>query len=236
MRLLTKNILEDNLTVSMTNPSLNTSLSVENIYANALEEVAQATSGATVITVTFSAPQIVDCIFFAYHNLNSLTVVFYNSLDAVLKSINYGTPEQKVKDYFDTISNVYKIELTLAASTPAYIGNFACGRYAQLYNVGTPIKITNIDKSYYLQSRAGQVQVNTRNIFKQFQVTLNKNTQEEGSAFIAAYDAARKGKTFWLDRFEDTTKEALFMYFDKDYTESEYRDFTTYTFSVMEAR
>jgi hypothetical protein len=235
MRILTRNMIEENSSIAMTNPDGN--YPVANIYANMLEDITQASAASSVITVTWAADISVDSFFLGYHNLSSITVVFKDSGGGVLSTTVIAFPGTEVKQYITELTTVRSVEISLvSAVSAAFLGGFSCGNYTQLHNVGKPIKIEHKDTSLFAQTDGGQVLFNTGIRLRGFPIAMNKLTEVQADAFIATYDYVHKGKGFWLDRHEDTTKKPMYAIFDSDISESEINEFTDLAISVMEAR
>lgn len=235
MRLLTKNILEDNSSITMTNFDAN--YPVERVYSNMLEEYVKASAASTTITITFAVEQRVDAIFFGYHNANNITFVFKDEADVILSTNSFDFPEQKAREYIDAITTVRKIEVTLVSSSDVFIGNIAVGKYTQCYNVAKPFAISYSNTSKYEQTDGGQVLHRKGVRLASFDLILNKNTEEQYEEFAAAYDEALSGKTFWLDRNEDLqSRKPMFCFFDGDLGTIDNWEFIDINTSVREAR
>jgi len=236
VKILTHNILEDNSTIVMTNADAN--YPVENIYSNMLEELAQANASSTVITIDFTADQIVDCLFLGMHNASSIIAVFKNSAAATLGTVTLTLPTVFEKRYIDTLTTVRSIEITLTAAVDEiFIGNFSCGEHTELHNVRQPMTVEHKDTSMFNQTLGGQTMYNTGITLQSFNVDLEKLTDTQVTAFKAAYAQVHKGKCFWLDRYNDIeTEDAIYGIFDANFHTTRNRRLTDLSFSFTEAK
>jgi len=236
MRILTKNIIEDNSSIVMTNADAN--YPVEALYSNMLEEITQASAGSTLITVGFAADQSVDSIFLGYHNASSITVVLLDQVDVILHTEVFSFPLQRARKYITLLTNVRKIEITINSSAGnVFIGGVMCGKYTQCNNISSPFNIDYLNTSVFEQTDGGQVLFREGLRLAAFNIVLNKNTDAQHDTFVAAYDQVLSGKTFWLDRNEDRElRLPMFGFFNGDLSTSEGNEFIDITTSFKEAR
>lgn len=235
MRIMTRNIVEENSSISMTNVDNNHP--VNNIYSNMLEEYAASTTPNTLITISFASDMIANSIFFGYHNLTDVTIVFKNSIGATIGTVALTYPELNMKHYMDNLDTIRSIEVTIeSGEASAFIGNFSCGVYTQLYSVGKPRRINYIDSTEFEQTTGGQSLYNIGTLLKSFDVNLNKNTEAQEISFMSAYMYVRKGKGFWLDRYEDIVlRSPLYGIFSSDIVTDEIDELTNINFTFTEA-
>jgi len=234
MRILTNNIIESHDGIGMTNSDIN--YPVENIYDNALEAICKASTGSSVITIAFASDQIVDSLFFGFHNLSSTVFVFKNSVGTVLDTVTFSSPASNAKEYIDELTTVRSIEITLTSSEVlAFIGGVSCGKYAEVYNVRLPIEVEYVDSSAYTQTSGGQFLYRTGFILQAFTVESMKIDDDQVDEFIAAFSYVHKGKTFWMDRTEDT-EDQMFCAFVSNYLTTRINELTLLRFSVKEAK
>lgn len=236
MRVLTENLISESTILSMTNPDAD--YPVSQLYSNMLEEIIQAASSSSTITATFDSDQIVNSLFFGYHNMTSITVNFRNVSDSLLDSVIINYPEQSVKYYLTTqLTTVRKIEIIISSGDIVFLGNFSCGVYTQLYNLEQPININYKITGKFEQTNGGQL-LNRKGIrLANFNIILRKNTDEQHDTFFNAFDEVMLGKTFWLDRNEDiSSRLPIFGAFDIEPSTNEYNQFIDISTSFLEGR
>lgn len=234
MRILTNNIVANNTSISMTNSDIN--YPVENIYDNALEAKAQASTNTTAITAAFDTEQSINSIFFGFHNATVVTFVFKDSGGGTLDTVVFTNPIANAKEYIDELTNVRSIEITLStAETYIFIGGIACGIYTEVYNVRLPIAVEHIDSSLWSQTSGGQFLFRTGFTLQGFTVDCAKISDEEVDAFMLAFSYVHKGKTFWLDRTEDQNKQ-IFCAFVSNIITVRIDEQTDLTFTIKEAK
>ena len=234
MRILARNVIEENSSISMTNSD--TSYPVENVYSNMLEHIAQASGASTVVTIAFSEDKIVDSIFFGYHNASSVTFVFKNSGGSTLDTVVFTNPQVNAKEYIDELSTVRSIEITLTTSeSVVYFGNLSCGVYTEIYNVRLPITVEHMDSSLFSQTSGGQFLTRPGFVLQSFTIECHKITDEQVLEFQSAWNYVHKGKTFWMDRTEDTEQQ-IFGAFTSNYTTTRIDELTELIVSFKEAK
>lgn len=237
MRILTRNLLEEADTLTMTNP--NADYPVEQIYSNILEEMVLATDITTTITATYTSDQIVDCIFYGYLNFYNIVIVLRDATNDIIETINQNWPEQRGRLYTtQQRTNVRKIEIILYNSgANVFIGSVSVGAYTQLYNVLKPTRTKYKTTSKFEQTYGGQVLNRKGRRFANFDILMSQISEEYHDIFITAYDYVLTGKTFWLDRHEDLiTRFPIFGIFDTEIQTSEQNERYDITISFLEAR
>ena len=236
MRILTENLISESTTLIMTNPDAD--FPVEQLYSNMLEEIVQAATSSSTITASFDSDQTLNCLFFGYHNITSITVNFRNISDSIIDTYTLDYPAQMVRYYLTSqITGVRKIEIIITSGAIVFLGNFSCGIYTQLYNVRQPININYKITSEFEQTNGGQSLNRTGIRLANFDINLGKNTDEEHDTFFEAFDKVMIGKTFWLDRNEDiATRLPKFGIFDAEPSTNENNQFIDIATSFLEAR
>lgn len=236
MRILTENLIAESTTLSMTNPDAD--FPITQLYSNMLEEIVQAATSSTTITATFDSDQTLNCLFFGYHNITSITINFKNISDSIINTYTLNYPSQMVRYYLPTqITGVRKIEIIILSGSVVFIGNFSCGIYTQLYNLRQPINIIYKITSEFEQTNGGQSLHRSGIRLANFAINLGKNTDEQHDTFFEAFDRVMLGKTFWLDRNEDLASRApKFGIFDVEPSTNEDNQFIDIFTSFLEAR
>jgi len=234
MRIMTRNVIEENSSIVMTN--IDPNYPIENVYSNMLEEIMQSSDSNTVITVAFDIDKIIDSIFFGYHNASNVTFVFKNSAGSTLGTEIFAFPQIYDKEYITKLSTVRSIEITMSTSEQyLFIGNIACGKYTQMYNVRVPMTVEHVDSSIFSQTNGGQFLYRTGITLQSFNVDCDKITDEQVAEFEAAYSYVHKGKTWWIDRTEDQDNQMLCA-FDANYHTTRRSTLTDLSFSIKESR
>ncbi|RLI54166.1 MAG: hypothetical protein DRP09_13775, partial [Candidatus Thorarchaeota archaeon] len=178
MRIMTKNIIEDNSTISMTNVYVN--YPVENIYSNMLEEIAQSSSNSTVITINFTSDQSADSIFFGFHNASNITFVFKNSVGSTIGTETFVNPTVEDKLYFTKLTTIRAIEVTMTTGeSTVFVGNISVGVYTQLYNIVLPMTVEHVDTSVFSQTNGAQFLYRTGVTVQSFNVDCDKITDAQ---------------------------------------------------------
>jgi len=234
MRILTRNIIEENSSISMTN--VDTSFPVENVYSNMLEEIMQASTNSTLITISFDEDVTVNAIFFGFHNASNATFVFKDSSGITLSTISFVTPQIYEKQYISKLTTIRTIEITMN-TTEAYlfIGNISCAEYTQLHNIRLPMTVEHIDTSMFSQTYGGQFLYRTGITLQSFNVDCDKITDAQLAEFEAAYAEVHKGKAWWMDRNEELDAQ-IFGAFDANYHTTRRNTLTDLSFSFKESR
>jgi len=235
MRIMTRNIIEENSSISMTNADPNHP--VERLYSNMLTEYAAPSGAISLITIAFAEDKIANSIFFGYHNLTDVDIVFKNSIGGTIGTVNLNYPELNMKYYMTELDTIRSIEITIETGEAiAFLGNFACGVYTQLGNVAKPRRVEYLDSTEFEQTTGGQSLYNLGTLVQSFNITLTKNTDTQLNAFIAAYMYVRKGKGYWLDRYEDIVlRSPAYGIFSSNFSTEEVNDLTNINFTFTEA-
>ena len=231
---MTRNIVEENSSLSMTNPDTN--YPVENIHSNILEEIAQASSSSTIITVSFDEDKSANSVFFGYHNVSNAIFVFKDSGGVTLDTVSFSFPNENAKKYFTELDNIRIIEATLITSESiVYIGGIDCGMYTEIYNVMLPISVEHMDSSLYSQTSGGHFLYRAGFVLQSFAVECHKISDTELEEFQSAWAYVHKGKTFWMDRTEEQEKQ-IFGAFDSNYVTTRIDELSELKFSFKEAK
>lgn len=118
-------------TLSATNEDLNRP--VTNIIHNFLELAFYSTGPNSVITITLDTDRDIDHIAFDYHNINTMTVRFYDNLLALIDTQVIDVQENCNFHYFDTVEDVLTITITVdTLGGLLYIGGISMGEYFEL--------------------------------------------------------------------------------------------------------
>lgn len=160
MRVSYNNLLKDAI-LQATNENINRSIS--NVVHNFLKLAFYATGNSSVITAILDTTYDIDHIAFDYHNINAMTIRFYDNLDILIDTEIITVANNCNFHYFDTIEDVKKIVITVSTlATLLYIGGISIGEYFELPNFtqahGGELKITDTD----YKSSGGQKTGNTK--------------------------------------------------------------------------
>lgn len=158
MRILFNELFE-NASVLATNQSLN--YPVANIIHPFLQKRFQSTTTSSVITATWTTDQCMSCFFYGFHTLTSLTVVYKNSVGTIIKTLNITSPEDIGVEYFDELTTVRSVEITVNGASGFYLGKIGGGCCYQMPDVLAPYDSGNSDNSSSSSSPHGQRLVNS---------------------------------------------------------------------------
>ncbi len=234
MRIMTRNVIEENTSITMTNEDVN--YPIEALYSNILEEIVQASGNNTLFTISFDEDKIIDSIFFGFHNASNVTFVFKDSGGGILDTVVFTNPEVNAKEYITQLTIVRSIEVTLTTGeTYLLIGNISCGQYTQLHNIRLPMLVEHIDTSIFAQTNGAQFLYRTGITVQSFNVDCDKITDSWFDNFKDAYAYVHKGKTWWMDRTEEQDKQ-IFGAFDANYHSTRVNTLTDLSFSFKEGR
>lgn len=235
MRALFYNLIQDAVSVSMTNANLN--YPVESCYSSLLEEYVKATDSSSVVTVLFDEDKTIDTIAFGYHNLNNISFVFKNASASVLATESVSLPLLNDIVYITELTTVRSIEITVtSADSEVMFGNISCGVYTELPNFAKP-QITYVDTGTYDTTDGGQVLSYKGTLLESYTIQLQRITKAEALAIRSAYSEIGKGITFWLDRLvEDDTALPTFGCIVDDIVLYENNELVDLMMNFMEAR
>jgi len=126
------NVLK-NGTIAATNENINRPVS--NIIHNFLELAFYATGQNSVITITLDDVSDIDHIAFDYHNIDNMTVRFYDSLAALIDTEIITVGENCNFHIFDTVEDVKEITITIdTLAAFLYVGGISMGEYFEIPN------------------------------------------------------------------------------------------------------
>jgi hypothetical protein len=217
MRVLFNNLLNDDMTLSATNESTN--YPVERVYNNTLESVFKSTGNASVITAEFTEDKTVSCFAFGNHNIDTITITLFDSLDVSLGSYSYDWYDLVFDSeytenmiYVIAIGAVRKITFDIIGLTsPLYLGGLAVGQYYQFPYPDADPSISFPTTSSLDQSDYGIGFEQDGNTLEEFECSWDM------IPFTKYYDAidfiktVQTNKIVWLDRWEgDSLFRVLF--------------------------
>ena len=120
-----------NATLAATNEDLNNP--VTNLIHNFLELAFFSTGNSSVITITFDTTYDIDHIAYGYHNINSMSISFYDIFDVLIQTEIVSVESDEDIFYFDTIEGVKKAIITCdTLASELYIGSIFMGEYLDL--------------------------------------------------------------------------------------------------------
>lgn len=163
MKVLLNNRLLD-ATLSCVSPD--TSYPIDNLKHQFLKKVWRSTAQTDEVTVSWSADQLIDCLFVELTNATAAQLRLYDSTWTLLKTVNMAASE--VSTYFAAVSGVRhaKVAFTGLASGTLYVGKIGLGIAYTLPNPKNdwiPAYKDNSEKTY---STGGQVFTNHRKPLK----------------------------------------------------------------------
>jgi len=120
-----------NASLSATNENINRP--VTNIIHNFLELAFYSIGNSSVITATLDTTYDIDHISFDYHNINTMTVRFYDNLAVLIDTQVITVTDDCNFHYFDTVEGVLTITITIdTLATYLYVGGISLGEYFEL--------------------------------------------------------------------------------------------------------
>jgi len=156
MKILFKNILEKNTGITASNQSIN--YPVVNLLHQFLKIRYKSSTTSALITVDFDTDQSMDCFFWGFHQLTSLTLVLKNSGGGTLLTVPVSTaPNSQVDSvYFAEQTTVRSIELTVNGASGFFLGGIGAGSCYTMPNFLSTYPIGNLDSTTVISSPDGQ--------------------------------------------------------------------------------
>jgi len=203
MKILFKNIIENNSGISATNQSLN--YPVGNIAHPFLKKRFKSTGTTSLIIIDFDTDQCVSCFFWGYHSMTSFDVEFKNSVGTVLHTLNITTtPNTQVdSEYFPEITTVRSIEMTINDSTGVYLGGLGAGCCFTMPNFISEYKKGNQDSSFDVESNDGQSLQNYSKPKRVYGLNFGALNDETTNLINDEYVLVGIGKPLYIDIFEN---------------------------------
>jgi len=218
MRVLFDNLLNDDITLSATNE--NTNYPVERVYNNTLESKFKATSNVSVITAEFTEDKIVSSFAFGEHNIETVTITFYNSSDVSIGSYEYEWDDIVFNAEYPTgivylntpVSGVRKITFDIIGlTTPLYIGGLYTGQYYQMPYFSVNPTVSFPTTSDLESSDYGVGFEQDGETLEKFKCTFDGVEFDEYDDVVLFLKTIQINKPVYLDRWEDDSRfRALF--------------------------
>lgn len=200
MKILFNNVFED-ASWSATNESLN--YPVANLAHPFLRKRFQSTSTSSLVTASFGSDQTMSCLFYGYHNLTSLTVVFRNSGGGTLLTLNITSPEDIGVEDFTELTTVRSVEFTLNGASGFFLGGVGAGSCYMMPDPLAAYEPGNEDNSDFSESPYGQTLQNFVEPLRELEYGFR---DEEGTIYKeidALYKSVGVGKPLYIDLYED---------------------------------
>jgi hypothetical protein len=229
------NVLFDNkiLNATLSASNENANFPIDNLKSDFLRERFQSTDASDTITVTFDNVTSLDCLFWGYTNMTSMTVVLKDDLGNTIDTIyfsggdvahyyGYDSGYYGYTDYYygyfdrlagetvyDPVSwyfptiEVKSIEIAIEAVDNVYLGGLATGKVASIKEPLNDWDEDFEDLSIITESEAGQVQQLYNRPLRVYNWTIVNNTREEMNEILDLYKEYGIGHHIWVDPFED---------------------------------
>lgn len=199
MKILFKNEFEYNSSIVATNESLN--YPVYQLAHPFLHLRFQSSSTTSLITVNFDDDKCFSCFFLAYHTATSMSVEFKNSLGTVLKTLNITTSAntQPEAEYFDILTTVRSVEITINGSTGVFLGGIGGGCCYTMPNYLSVYTRPLTDNSISSESLNGQSLVSKIKPFRGFSFTISGLTKTILDEIIDKFVTVGTGKPLYID-------------------------------------
>jgi len=204
------NIIADNKinTGTLTATNSNSNFPVNNLYSRFLRLPYKSTSTTPVtITMIFDMDYDIDCGVIGYHNLTSMKIILYDSLDIVLhdSGVIPMWPGYDGVYYTDsTIENVRKVEVLLLSTDSLFyeVGNIFITKKINLPCIKTPSFDPGLGGSYD-KSITGQITGTYSTKIRSFGVGLTDISHDKKNELEDM--ALRHGNfiPFWIDLYEE---------------------------------
>jgi hypothetical protein len=201
MKILFFNAAED---ATITASSVNTNYPASNLVHQFLYKVFKASAASTTISMVFSAPTQVNCMYIGYHNLASITITLFNASGTVIYTRTISNPEDIVTLHLDSLYSVSSIRIvaTCAAGAVVRIGGVACGSELTLPYPDPDPTYTHTDNSSSSSSPNGQIVANYFAPLRLETFNFTSITGDEYSVFNSAYESIGIGAHLWADFYE----------------------------------
>lgn len=200
MKVLFRNVFE-NASFSATNESLN--YPVSNLIHPFLRKRFQSSGISSIITASFEDDQIMDCFFYGWNNLESLDVVFKNSVDAILLSVNITEPEDVGSFYFSKLTSVRSVEITVNGLIGVFLGGVGAGLCYAMPNPLASYDPGSTDNSSSIESPYGQTLQSYIKPLRELEYGFRDQTLEIRKEVESLYRSVGIGKPIYFDLYEE---------------------------------
>lgn len=198
MRVLFNNLIYD---ATLTSTYADGSYPVTNLIASAVKKIYKSTEVADQITITFDETQTIDSCFVGYTNATSITLLLYNSSDALLYTQAIDT--DKLGKVFTPIDNVSYAVVNFVSTETLYIGTVGLGKSYTMPDPDNGIVTKPIDYSTREFSTGGQLYINRVPIRKTFDTTISNILVDDYNEIFALW--ANLEHPVWVDVYEETS-------------------------------
>jgi hypothetical protein len=209
MRILFENALNDS-TMSATASSIN--YPVESMIHRYKKKRWQCLISSSVITCIFNNTKSLNCIFYSYHTLNSISFKLLDSLDNVL----YSGLDSDIKDigiiYFNKIDNVKKLVITVSSLDVLRIGTLWTGVYKQVDLFTNNYKPSLIDNSVISGSTDFQYSGLYTMPVSALEFNIDNVDDFEKDYFVNQYIIKSRFMPFFIDIYETNREKMKPMY------------------------
>ena len=216
MKALNYNKIQDYSAIAMTNEDSN--FPIENIFAMSIVMYAKTTADNTLITITFTDDQSMDCFFLGFSNLalaSTIVCVYKNSLGATLFTDNLVKGNWYiVKSYFTELTTVRSIEITItnADAVVFYIGTIWVGSKIDFPNFKSKSPSGYGNMAISEETLTGQVSGQIRGLRDRWEITFSYIQTDALLAIIKVYLNGIGQLPHFVDFYEDVNEKVYYVH------------------------
>ncbi|MDH4127366.1 MAG: hypothetical protein OEV44_01335 [Spirochaetota bacterium] len=189
-----------NSTLTATNASLNYPTS--NLIHPFLRRRFQSTGTTSIITASFASDISANSFFYGYTTAANIIVRLYDSLSALLDTINITDIMQTDAVYFTQRNNIRSVEIEITGADPLYLGGIGLGIYTQIKDPVNTWSNSLIDNSTLISSPAGQNLQNYIEPLRVYSFLFRDLTLNDFYSIQDLYKLKGIGYNLYMDLFE----------------------------------
>jgi len=198
-------------TITATNENANNPVS--NLTHNFLELPFYSTGNSSVITIEFDEDVDIDHVAYGYHNLNAMSIAFYDMLDVLLDTQVITIEDNESIGYFTKIEGVRKAIVTVSSlALLLYIGCISIGEYLDLPDFLAGPQNTKIINDSSFQSSGGQSSGNRKQNFNRYPLQFANISNTERGEMQAYTTFVQTSIPHFIDLYPDAHDEQPVFY------------------------
>lgn len=194
MKILYDNILES--AGFFSTPSASGPYIAANLTDQYLEKQYQVADDAATLTAVLGDASDINCIFWGYHNLASLSATFTpgGTVGGAISADRFGAL------HFTVQEAVTQIDFALAGNdSPIYLGGLATGKAVTFPAFVAAMNLARFDPSSVLDSKYGQSQQKKIRSLRSEAYTWRNMTMDQRDEFVSMYEQVGLGGKIWID-------------------------------------
>jgi len=231
MRIMYDNLLK---TATLTATNENVNYPIANVFHKWKRKVFKSSVATSVITAVLDTPTTISAVAFAYHNLLSGTVAFYDSSDSLLDTWTLDVSLDTQSQY-GTVADVAKVVFSLASLTTISLGSLFVGDSIYSMKESTQdIPLASTDS--VTSSSDSQVSGRGGSVTRSGTITIPLLSSDERKAIELAFVTCGMIQPFFLDLWDSSHAHFSPVYgvFNSDLTVTHEWDFDSISFNFKE--